>query len=62
MIIVYLSITWVASIYCELNCDFVQLRDREMEIKAQITAITSGVKEGQDAEAQAAGESGGPQV
>jgi hypothetical protein len=39
-----------------------QLRDREMELKAQITAITAGSKEGMDAEKEARGEGGGPIV
>lgn len=38
-----------------------QLRDREMELKAQITAITAGNKEGEDAEKES-GEGGGPIV
>lgn len=38
-----------------------QLRDREMELKAQIAAITSSSKEGEQAEAEA-GEGSGPQV
>jgi len=38
-----------------------QLRDREMELKAQITAITAGSKEGEDAEKES-GEGGGPMV
>lgn len=38
-----------------------QLRDREMELKAQISAITSGAKEGEMAEAEA-GEGSGPTV
>ena len=33
-----------------------------MELKAQITAITSGAKEGQDAESTVTGEGGGPIV
>ena len=38
-----------------------QLRDREMELKAQIAAISAGAKEGEAAEAEA-GEAGGPLV
>lgn len=38
-----------------------QLRDREMELKAQITAITAGSKEGEDAEKES-GSGGGPVV
>lgn len=38
-----------------------QLRDREMELRAQISAITSSSKEGEQAEAEA-GEGTGPQV
>ena len=38
-----------------------QLRDREMELKAQIAAVTAGNKEGEDAEKES-GEGGGPMV
>lgn len=38
-----------------------QLRDREMELKAQIAAIQAGSKEGADAEKES-GEGGGPVV
>lgn len=38
-----------------------QLRDKEMELRAQIAAITSSSKEGEQAEAEA-GEGTGPQV
>ena len=38
-----------------------QLRDKEMELKAQITAITSGAKESGEAEQEAEG-GGGPLV
>lgn len=39
-----------------------QLRDREMELKAQISAITGAAKEGEAAEAEASAEGGGPLV
>ena len=58
--------------YAELTCasfataqDFEkagQLRDREMELKAQISAITGAAKEGEAAEAEASAEGGGPLV
>ena len=38
------------------------LRDREMELKAQISAITAGAKDESKAEAEAAGTGGGPLV
>jgi hypothetical protein len=38
------------------------LRDREMELKAQISAITGAAKEGEAAEAEASAEGGGPLV
>ena len=38
------------------------LRDREMELKAQISAITAGAKDSNAAEAEAAGTGGGPLV
>jgi ATP-dependent Clp protease ATP-binding subunit ClpC len=38
------------------------LRDREMELKAQISAITAGAKDESKAEAEAAGVGGGPWV
>lgn len=38
-----------------------QLRDREMELKAKISAIVAGAKETSKAEAESA-EAGGPQV
>ena len=39
-----------------------QLRDREMELKAQISAITGAAKEGEEAEAEATADGGGPLV
>ena len=39
-----------------------QLRDREMELKAQISAITGQAKETTDAEAETSAEGGGPIV
>ena len=39
-----------------------QLRDREMELKAQISAITGAAKETTDAEAETTAEGGGPLV
>ncbi len=38
------------------------LRDREMELKAQISAITGAAKEGEAAEAESSAEGGGPLV
>jgi len=38
------------------------LRDREMELKAQISAITGAAKETTDAEAESTAEGGGPMV
>ena len=39
-----------------------QLRDREMELKAQISAITGAAKETTDAEAETTAEGSGPMV
>jgi ATP-dependent Clp protease ATP-binding subunit ClpA len=39
-----------------------QLRDREMELKAQIAAIAGAAKEGEAAEAEATADGGGPLV
>ena len=39
-----------------------QLRDREMELKAQISAITGAAKETTDAEAETTAEGSGPVV